>query len=50
MVQTDALQFAGDTVQLETTFLGALHRSDAELLRHCVEQLTVLHKSDIGCI
>ena len=50
VVQTNTLQFSCDTIQLETAFLGALDRADTELLTGLVEQLSVLHIFDVGCI
>ena len=49
-MQTNTLQFSGDTIQLESAFLGALHRADAELLTGLVEQPTVLHVFDVSGI
>ena len=50
VVQTDTLQLARHAVQLETTLLGALHCTDAELLTDFIDRLAVSHVFDTGYI
>ena len=47
MVQTDALDLASDTVELESALLRYADGADAELLADLVEGLTVLHILDV---
>ena len=55
MMQADAFELAGDTIQLEATFLGYLDGTDTNLLGNRVEDLLLLHQLDdslieMGCL
>ena len=49
-MQAYTLDLTGGAIELEAAFARHFDGADAEFLRHLVEQLTILHVSDAGCV